>query len=85
MFTPQAYYSIYQEQHQDRMRELRRYQLLQAAGLQQDSLKLSRQAVGWFGTQMVNWGLKLQSYVAIKDTDKGCQESSLTISMMPKI
>ena len=62
MFSPETSYLVHQEQHKDRLREIEHQQLLQAAGLQGVSLKSSRKAVSWLGTQMVKWGSKLQGY-----------------------
>ena len=83
MLTPEMHYSVYKEQHKDRLREIEHQHLLQAAGLQQSiSSKLYRRTVSWLGIQMVKWGSKLQSYAT---PDKGCQESSFKIPMMPKL
>ena len=56
-------YLVVQEQHKDRLRELERERLLQAAGLRQGvDLKSYRKAANWLGKQMVKWGSKLQDY-----------------------
>ena len=84
MLTPEIHFLIYQEQHRDRLQAMERRRWLQAAGLDQGvSLKLYRGAIGWLGKQMVQWGSQLQNYASIRD--KGCQESSLTMMITPKL
>jgi len=63
MLTPELqHYTIYQEQLQDRLRDIQRRQLLQAAELNRKVRpKLYRQTVGWLGMQMVRWGSTLQN------------------------
>jgi len=78
MYLSEIHYLINREQHQDRLRELERYQLRRLAEGQRLSSKVYQEAVGWLGTQLVNWGTKLQSS---QNPDTGCQEASLKISI----
>lgn len=56
-------YLVMQEQHKDRLRNIERERLIQAAGLQHGiDLKSYRKVTGWLGKQMVKWGSKLQEY-----------------------
>lgn len=54
---------VIQQQHKDRLRNIEREQLVQAARLQHGiELKPYRKATSWLGKQMVKWGSKLQEY-----------------------
>jgi hypothetical protein len=78
----ELHFLVYQEQHKDRLREIQRQHLLRAFS-QDTNAKMYRQAVGWLGNQLVNWGLRLQNYGDIRRyTDKRCQDSSFTMSMI---
>ena len=63
MHSLEVEYLVRQEYYKDRLRELERERLLQAAGLQQGvDFKSYRKAANWLGKQMVKWGSKLQEY-----------------------
>jgi len=77
MYSPEMFIAIHHQQYQDRLREIERQRLLKTIGGQSLSSKVYQKAVGWLGTQLVNWGTKLQSS---QNPDTGCQEASLKIS-----
>jgi len=56
---------LWQEQYQERIRDLEQQKLLRSTG-PKVSFKLTpaRTAAHWLGRQMVRWGAKLQSYDA---------------------
>ena len=63
MFSLEVHQLIVEEQHKDFRRDAAHYQLVKAALLQHPQNRGSvRRMVGWFGSQMVKWGSKLQHY-----------------------
>ena len=63
MHSLEIEFLVMKEQHKDRLRELERERLLQAAKLQHGvDLKSYRKAANWLGGQMVKWGSKLQEF-----------------------
>lgn len=78
MYLSEIYHLVSHEKHQDRLRALERHQLRRIAEQQAPGSGIYRQIVGWLGTQLVNWGTKLQSS---QNPDTGCQEASLKISI----
>lgn len=61
MLSPEINHLITQEKFKDRLREIERQQLIQAAGLQnKTNTTSSRKAAKWLGGQMIKWGTKLQ-------------------------
>lgn len=63
MFSPELHHLIIQEKCKDRLRKWEKRQLIATARLQRpDRMKLYRRIAIWFGGQMVNWGIRLQSY-----------------------
>ena len=78
MYLSEIHYLVNREKHQDRLRELERYQLRRLAEGQRLSSKVYRETVGWLGTQLINLGTKLQGS---QNPDTGCQEESLKMSM----
>lgn len=61
LLSPQLNQLIVQEQQQDILRDLARQNLIKIAAQRRASLELSP-LTNWLGSQMVKWGLKLQSY-----------------------
>lgn len=63
MFSLEVNFLVQQEQHQDRLRDMERRQLLQTVARQPNAgLTLYHKAAGWLGDRLVTWGSKLQSY-----------------------
>ncbi len=62
MLTPDTIYLIKKELHEDKIRQLQRWQLLQEAGLNNIQQNLPKKVAGWLGNRMVKWGAKLESY-----------------------
>jgi hypothetical protein len=64
MYLSENHYLINREQHQDRLREIEHQRLINLVGQQGSGSKLYRKACSKFGSMMVTWGSKLQSYAA---------------------
>ena len=63
MFSAEIHQLINEEKIKDLRREAERQQLIKVAMLHQpDSRVPVRRMAGWFGFQLVKWGLKLQHY-----------------------
>jgi len=78
MFLPDANTLVNHEQYRDRLRQMEHLQLLRR--IEQPGLgsKVYQKIVSWLGTQLVNWGTKLQGP---QNPDTGCQEASLKMSI----
>ena len=63
MFSPDIHYLVGQEKLKDMRRDAERHQLIQTARLRRPDKKESlRRMAGWFGSQLMTWGSKLQRY-----------------------
>ena len=62
MLSPETTYLVKQEQHKDRLQQLRQQQLLQQVGLNKSRWETHKKVAGWLGNRMVKWGVKLESY-----------------------
>ena len=78
MYLSEVHYLVNHEQHRDRIRRFERYQLRRLVERPGLNSKVYRETVSWLGTQLVNWGTRLQGS---QNPDTGCQEASLKISV----
>ena len=78
MYLPDSHNLVDHERYQDRLREIEHLRLLRLVERQSLGSKVYRVTVSWLGTQLVNWGTKLQGS---QNPDTGCQEASLKITM----
>ena len=63
MFSLEVAFQVRQEQIKDELRDLEQQNLIKLAAAQQrDRGGPYLKAVNWLGSQMVKWGLKMQSY-----------------------
>jgi hypothetical protein len=81
MYLPETHIAVNHQKFLDRLHEVEQQRLLKIAGWQSVSSRVYRRTGSWLGTQLVNWGAKLQQYNLPQNPDIGCQETSVKITM----